>query len=379
MTIRYTEEQLMISQMTKELAQDKFAVTAAEIDQEGYFPWENVKLLSGYGLFGTNIPEEYGGSGSDTVSHSITIEEVARVCASTSVLLTTQALATAPLLISGSDEQKKKYLMPMAQGKVLGAFGITEPGAGSDVAGITTTAIRDGESWVLNGNKCFITNAGEAEIYIIVAYTDKNKKTKGISLLIVEKGTQGLSFGKKEDKMGIRGSTTREVILENCRVPMDNLLGAEGQGFNILMKSFDHTRVGVGAQAVGIAQGALDIALEYAKSRYQFGKPIASFQGIEFMLADMATQIEAARQLVHLAASKIDEGEKSVAKYSSMAKMFASDVAMKVTTDAVQILGGYGFIREYPVERMMRDAKITQIYEGTNQIQRIIIAKQMLD
>ncbi len=379
MTIRYTEEQLMISQMTKELAQDKFAVTAAEIDQEGYFPWENVKLLSGYGLFGTNIPEEYGGSGSDTVSHSITIEEVARVCASTSVLLTTQALATAPLLIAGSDEQKKKYLMPMAQGKVLGAFGITEPGAGSDVAGITTTAIRDGESWVLNGNKCFITNAGEAEIYIIVAYTDKNKKTKGISLLIVEKGTQGLSFGKKEDKMGIRGSTTREVILENCRVPMDNLLGAEGQGFNILMKSFDHTRVGVGAQAVGIAQGALDIALEYAKSRYQFGKPIASFQGIEFMLADMATQIEAARQLVHLAASKIDEGEKSVAKYSSMAKMFASDVAMKVTTDAVQILGGYGFIREYPVERMMRDAKITQIYEGTNQIQRIIIAKQMLD
>lgn len=379
LTIGFTEEQLMIRQMSRDLATKKIAKTAEEIDREGYFSRENVKLMAEVGLFGIHIPEEYGGSGGDAVSHALAIEEIARVCASTSVLLTTQALATAPFLIAGTEEQKARYLVPMALGKSIGAFGITEPGAGSDVSAITTTAVLDGDQWVLNGNKCFITNAGEADTYTIVAYTDKSKKTKGISLIIVEKDTPGLSFGKREDKLGIRGSTTREVIMENCRVPKENLLGPEGQGFNILMKCFDNTRVGVGAQALGIAQGAFDVSLEYAKDRIQFGKPIAAFQGIQFMLADMATQIEAARLLVHLAASKIDEGGERISKYASMAKMFASDTAMKVTTDAVQILGGYGYMREYPVERMMRDAKITQIYEGTNQVQRIIIAKQLLD
>ncbi len=378
MTIRLTEEQKMLRKMTRELALEKFAPRAAEIDQTGEFPRDNVKLLAEYGLLGINVPEEYGGAGSDTLSHVIAIEEVARVCASTSVILTTQALAIAPVLLAGTDEQKKKYLTPMASGEVLGAFGLTEPGAGSDASRITTTATRDGDYYVLNGVKHFITNGGEAEIYTIIAMTNKSKGVKGISAFIVEKGTSGFSFGKKESKMGIRGSITRELIFENCRIPKENLLGKEGQGFKIAMQAFDHTRTGVAAQALGIAQGAFDAALEYSKQREQFGQPICEFQGIQFMLADMATQIEAARALVYQAAVAIDDHAEGLSKMSAMAKLFASDTAMKVTTDAVQIFGGYGYTTEYPVERYMRDAKITQIYEGTNQIQRIVIARNLI-
>ncbi|KJS15522.1 MAG: acyl-CoA dehydrogenase [Peptococcaceae bacterium BRH_c4b] len=376
--IRLTEEQIMLRQMTRELALEKFAPRAAEIDQTGEFPWDNVKLLADYELLGINVPEEYGGAGSDTLSHAIAIEEVARVCGSTSVILTTQALAIAPVFLAGTDEQKKKYLTPMASGKVLGAFGLTEPGAGSDASRISTTAARDGDYYVLNGVKHFITNGGEAEIYTIVAMTDKSKGVKGISTFFVEKGTPGFTFGKKESKMGIRGSTTRELIFENCRIPKENLLGREGEGFKIVMKSIDHTRTGVAAQALGIAQGALDAALEYSKQREQFGQPICEFQGIQFMLADMATQIEAARALVYQSAVAIDDHAEDLSKISAMAKLFASDTAMKVTTDAVQIFGGYGYSTEYPVERYMRDAKITQIYEGTNQIQRIVIARSLI-
>lgn len=368
----------MTRKMTRELALEKFAPRAAEIDSTGQFPWDNVKLLAQYGLLGINVPEEYDGAGSDTLSHVIAIEEVARVCGSTSVILTTQALAMAPVFLAGTEEQKKKYLAPMAGGKVLGAFGLTEPGAGSDASRISTTAVRDGDYYVVNGVKHFITNGGEAEIYTVAAMTDKSRGTRGISTFLIEKGTPGFTFGKKESKMGIRGSTTRELIFENCRIHKESLLGKEGEGFKIVMKSMDHTRTGVAAQALGIAQGAFDAALEYSRQREQFGQPICNFQGIQFMLADMATGIEAARSLVYQAAVAIDDHAEGLSKISAMAKLFASDMAMKVTTDAVQIFGGYGYTTEYPVERFMRDAKITQIYEGTNQIQRIVIAGSLL-
>lgn len=378
MTVRLTEEQIMLRKMTRELALEKFAPRAAEIDRNSEFPWDNVKLLADYGLMGINVPEEFGGAGSDTLSHVIAIEEVARVCASTSVVLTTQALAIAPVFLAGTEEQKKKYLTPMASGQVLGAFGLTEPGAGSDASRISTTAVRDGDCYILNGVKHFITNGGEAEVYTVAAMTDRSKGARGISTFMVEKGTPGFSFGKKESKMGIRGSVTRELIFENCRIPAENILGREGEGFKIVMKSIDHTRTGVAAQALGLAQGAFDAALEYSRQREQFGQPICNFQGIQFMLADMATQIEAARALVYQAAVIIDDHGEGLSKISAMAKLFASDTAMKVTTDAVQIFGGYGYTTEYPVERYMRDAKITQIYEGTNQIQRIVIAGNLL-
>ncbi|WRO22824.1 acyl-CoA dehydrogenase [Metallumcola ferriviriculae] len=366
----------MVKNMVRDLAHNEFAEKAGEVDQLGIFPWDNIKLMAEHGLLGINIPEKYSGAGSDTVSHVLAIEEVARVCASTSVVLTTQALVLAPLMIAGTEEQKQKYVTPMARGDVLGSFCLTEPGAGSDAGSIKTLAVRDGDNYVINGQKCFITNAGESEIYVVVAKTDKDKGHRGISLFVVEKGTPGLTFGKKEDKMGIRGSVTREVIFENCCVPKENLLGEENMGFRILMQTLDHTRTGVGAQALGIAQGALDAAVKYAGERVQFGNTLNSFQTIQVMLADMATQVEAARLLVHQAAYDLDEG-KDITRISSMAKLCASDVAMQVTTDAVQVLGGYGYIKEYPVERMMRDAKITQIYEGTNQVQRLVIAKTL--
>ncbi|WP_366922221.1 acyl-CoA dehydrogenase [Metallumcola ferriviriculae] len=376
MPVYYSEEQLMVKNMVRDLAHNEFAEKAGEVDQLGIFPWDNIKLMAEHGLLGINIPEKYSGAGSDTVSHVLAIEEVARVCASTSVVLTTQALVLAPLMIAGTEEQKQKYVTPMARGDVLGSFCLTEPGAGSDAGSIKTLAVRDGDNYVINGQKCFITNAGESEIYVVVAKTDKDKGHRGISLFVVEKGTPGLTFGKKEDKMGIRGSVTREVIFENCCVPKENLLGEENMGFRILMQTLDHTRTGVGAQALGIAQGALDAAVKYAGERVQFGNTLNSFQTIQVMLADMATQVEAARLLVHQAAYDLDEG-KDITRISSMAKLCASDVAMQVTTDAVQVLGGYGYIKEYPVERMMRDAKITQIYEGTNQVQRLVIAKTL--
>jgi len=372
-----TEEQTMMKKVARDIALEKIAPRAKEVDETGEFPWDNIRLLAENGFFGVHVPEAYGGIGSDMVSHTLVVEEIAAACASTSVSLSTQALAIAPFLIGGTEEQKKRYVTPLATGEVLGSFGITEPGAGSDVSSLRTTAKKDGDDYILNGQKVFITNAGESEIYVFVARTSEHR-TKGVSLFIVEKGTPGLSFGKKEDKMGIRGSTTRDVILENVRVPKENLLGEEGAGFTILMNVFNETRPVVGAQALGIARGAFDYVLQYVQERKQFGKPISDFQMVQGMLSDMAMQIEAAKLLVYQAAQMLDRKQHDVAMYSSMAKCFASDTAMKVTTDAVQLMGGYGYIKEYPVERMMRDAKITQIYEGTNQIQRVIIAKELL-
>ncbi|WP_156289692.1 acyl-CoA dehydrogenase family protein [Oceanobacillus salinisoli] len=373
-----TEQQEMIQKVARSIAKDYIEPRAKEVDETGEFPWDNIKIMAENGLFGVHVPEMYGGVGSDMVSHVNVVEEIAKVCGSTSVALSTQALAIAPLLIAGTEEQKKKYVTRLASGEVLGSFGITEPGAGSDVSSVKTTAVRDGNDFILNGQKLFITNAGESEIYIFVTRTSEDR-TKGISLFIVEKGTPGLSFGKNEDKMGIRGSVTREVILENVRVSEENLLGAEGEGFKILMNVFNETRPVVGAQATGIAQGAFEYCLNYVKERKQFGKALHQFQMTQASLSDMAMKIESSRLLVHKAAKMLDNKDPNVIRYASMAKCFASDTAMEVTTDAVQMLGGYGYIKEYPVERMMRDAKITQIYEGTNQVQRIIIANQLIN
>lgn len=374
-----TEEQQMINDLAKSIAKEKIEPRAMEVDRTGEFPWDNVKIMAENGLFGVHVPEAYGGAGSDMISHVAVIEEIAAVCASTSVAGSTQALTMAPFLIGASEAQKKKYVTPLAQGEVLGSFGITEPGAGSDVSSLKTTAVLDGEDYIINGQKVFITNAGESEIYVIVARTSEHR-TKGISLMIVEKGTPGLSFGKAEDKLGIRGSITREVLLEDVRVPKENIIGEEGEGFKILMNVFNETRPVVGAQATGIARGAYKYCLNYVKERKQFGKAIHQFQMIQAEIANMAMKIEASRLLVHQAAQMIDNHQANrVAAYASMAKCFASDTAMEVTTNAVQLLGGYGYIKEYPVERMMRDAKITQIYEGTNQIQRVIIANQLIN
>ncbi|GAK08209.1 acyl-CoA dehydrogenase family protein [Geomicrobium sp. JCM 19038] len=366
------EEQKMMKDVAKKIARDVVAKHAEEVDRLGEMPWENIRVLAENGLFGVHVPEEYGGAGSDMLSHVAVIEEIAGACASTSVALSTQALTMAPFLLAGTEEQKQKYIPRLAKGEVLGSFGITEPSSGSDVSSLTTTATKDGDDYLLNGQKVFITNAGESEIYVFVTRTSEDR-TNGITLFIAEKGTEGLTFGNKEDKMGIRGSVTREVFLDNVRVPKENMLGEEGKGFKILMNVFNETRPVVGAQAVGIAKGAYDYAIDYVKNRKQFGKTLDNFQMIQAMAADMRMKIEAARLLVYQAATKLDQGEQDVALHSSMAKCFASDMAMSVTTDAVQLLGGYGFIKEYPVERMMRDAKITQIYEGTNQIQRVII------
>lgn len=372
-----TEEQAMIQKVARDLAQEQIAPHAKEVDETGEFPWKNIRLLAEHGFFGVHVPEAYGGIGADMVSHALVVEEIAAACASTSVALSTQALAIAPFLIGASEEQKERYVTPLARGEVLGSCGITEPGAGSDVSSIRTRAEKNGNDYILNGRKVFITNAGESEIYVIVARTSEDR-TNGISLFIVENGIPGLSFGKKEDKMGIRGSATRDVILENVRVPKENMIGEEGQGFSIMMNVFNETRPIVGAQALGIARGAYDYVKEYVKERVQFGKALSSFQMVQAMLSDMVMQIEASKLLVYQACQMIDRKQMGVPLNSAMAKCFASDTAMKVTTDAVQLMGGYGFIKEYPLERMMRDAKITQIYEGTNQIQRLIIAKQIL-
>lgn len=374
-----SEEQLMLRDTVRRIAIDKFAPLAAEIDEKEIFPWENKRVLEENGLLGIQIPEDYGGAGAGMLSLALTIEEVARVCASTSAILTTQALATDPLLLGGTHEQKKRWLEPMASGQVLGACAITEPEAGSDVAGIKTTATRAGDRYVINGRKLFITNGGVSDIITVVAYTDKTKKHKGISLFVVEKDNPGFIVGKQEKKLGIRGSDTRELIFEECLVPEDARIGEEGDGFRILMKTFNFTRPGVAAQAVGIAQGALDQCLSYVKERKQFGQALSFFQGIQWTLAEMSLMIEASRALVYRVCSLIDRvpDSKDIPRLASMAKWLASDTAMKVTTEAVQIFGGYGYSREYPVERMMRDAKITQIWEGTNQIQRIIIANAL--
>ena len=373
-----TEEQMMIRDLARQIAEEKVKPVRAELDEKEEFPWEIVRILAQADLFRVWVPEEYGGLGGGTLELCLATEELSRACAGVAVTYAGSALGGTPILLFGNEEQKRKYLPPLASGEKLAAFALTEPDAGSDAAAISTMAKKVDGGYVLNGTKQWITNGGEAEIYVVIAMTDKTKGARGASAFIVEKGWEGFGFGKKERKMGIRASATRELIFQDCFVPKENLLGREGMGFIVAMRTFDRTRPGIGAQSVGIAQGALDEALAYAHQRHQFGRPISSFQAIQHMLADMATQIEAARALVYYAARLIDSGEKDISKISAMAKLFASDVAMRVTTDAVQIFGGYGYMREYPVEKMMRDAKITQIYEGTNQIMRNIIAGELI-
>ncbi len=373
-----TEEQKMIQSLAHEIAEDQIKPVAAQFDESGEFPWDIMKILADAGFFGLYIDEKYGGAGCGIFELVLVTEQLSRACGGIAVCYAGSALGTFPILLYGSDEQKEKYLPRLASGKSVAAFGLTEANAGSDAGAIETTAIRDGDEYVLNGTKQWITNGGEADIYTTVAITDRSRGARGASALILEKGMEGFDFGKKENKMGIRASATRELVFQDCRVPKENLLGREGLGFAVAMKTLDQARPGVGAQALGIAQGALDEAVQYAHSRVQFGKPISSFQAVQHMLADMATQIEAARALIYAVSRMIDSGAKNFSKESAMSKVLASDVAMKVTTDAVQIFGGYGYMKDYPVEKMMRDAKITQIYEGTNQIQRNVIAGNLI-
>lgn len=373
-----TEEQQMIKELCHQIAEEKIKPVAAEYDEKNEFPWDIVKVFADSDICGVYIPEEYGGMGGGVMEMSIAAEELSWGCGGIALAFAATGLGAFPLLLFGNDEQKAKYLPEIASGKKLAAFCLTEAEAGSDAGSIKTTATKEGDHYILNGTKQWITNGGEAEIYTVIAMTDKSKGARGASAFVVDKDTPGLSFGKKEDKLGIRGSATREVIFTDCKIPKENLLGREGLGFIVAMKTFDHSRPGVAAQALGIAQRALDEAVKYSRERKQFGTSISNFQGIQFMLADMAIQIEAARALIYSAARLIDSGAKDIAKISAICKTFASDTAMKVTTDAVQVFGGYGYMREYPVEKLMRDAKITQIYEGTNQIQRGVIASALI-
>jgi len=373
-----TDEQKMIKELAHKIAEEKIRPVAAKYDLTEEFPWDVIKVAGESDMFGLFIPEEYGGMGVNVLNLCLATEEFSRACGGIAVCYAASALGTFPIVLFGNDQQKKKYLPDLAKGKKIAAFGLTEPEAGSDAAAIKTTAVKKGDHYVLNGMKHFITNGGDAETYTVVAMTDKNKGARGASAFIVEKGTPGFTFGKKEEKLGIRASSTRELIFNDCKIPAENLLAKEGMGFIVTMKTFDMSRPGVAAQALGIAQGALECAGKYSRQRVQFGKPISSFQGIQWMLADMATEVEAARALVYACARAIDAGCKDVGRDSAMAKLFASDVAMKVSTDAVQILGGYGYMKDYPAEKYMRDAKITQIYEGTNQIQRNIIGLQLI-
>lgn len=373
-----TEEQKMVKDLAHKIAEEKIRPVAAKYDQSEEYPWEIIKIISESGLFGLFIPEEYGGMSVGVLNLCLATEEFSRACGGIAVCYAASALGTFPIVLFGTEEQKKKYLPDLASGKKVAAFGITEPEAGSDASAIKTTARKEGDHYVLNGLKHFITNGGDAETYVVIAMTDKTKGARGASAFIVEKGMKGFTFGKKEDKFGIRASSTSELIFTDCKVPKENLLSKEGMGFIITMRTFDMSRPGVAAQALGIAQGAFELAVKYAKERHQFEKSISSFQGIQWMIADMATEIEAARALVYATARMVDAGITGVAKESAMAKMYASDVAMKVSVDALQIFGGYGYMKDYPIEKYVRDAKITQIYEGTNQIQRNIIALQVI-
>ncbi|MDD3535805.1 MAG: acyl-CoA dehydrogenase family protein [Candidatus Cloacimonetes bacterium] len=372
------EDQKEMQELARRIAIEKMKPLSEKYDEEGIFPWDIVEIMRQSDLFAILIPEEYDGISGKVMDLAIVTEELCAVDAGIALAFGATGLGMYPILISGNEAQKQKYLPIIASGEQLCAFALTEANAGSDAGAIETTARKDGDSYILNGTKQWITNGGEAGIYTVFAMTDKSRGARGASCFIVEKDTPGFSFGKKENKMGIRASATRELIFEDCRIPAENLIGREGTGFITAMKVFDKSRPMVGAQAVGIARGAFEAAARYSNERHQFGKPISSFQAVQFMLADMATQIEAARALVLQTARMVDAGEKNYAKESAMCKYFASDVAMKVTTDAVQILGGYGYMREYPVEKMMRDAKILQIYEGTNQIQRGIVAASIL-
>lgn len=379
---RPAEEHDMLRESVRSLAEAKILPFAAAVDEESRFPQEALDALVASDLHAVHVPETYGGAGADALATVIVIEEVARVCASSSLIPAVNKLGSLPVILSGSEELKAKYLGPLAKGDAMFSYALSEPDAGSDAAGMKTRAVRDGDFWVLNGVKRWITNAGVSEYYTVMAVTDPSMRSKGISAFVVEKGDEGVSFGAPEKKLGIKGSPTREVYLDNVRIPADRMIGAEGTGFATAMKTLDHTRITIAAQALGIAQGALDYAKGYVQERKQFGKPIGDFQGVQFMLADMAMKIEAARQLTYSAAAKSERvsagGDKEdLTFFGAAAKCFASDVAMEVTTDAVQLLGGYGYTRDYPVERMMRDAKITQIYEGTNQVQRIVMARNL--
>ncbi|HXW88122.1 MAG TPA: acyl-CoA dehydrogenase family protein [Streptosporangiaceae bacterium] len=377
------DEHIALRESVRALAEEKIAPYAAEVDESARFPQEAHDALVKADLHAVHIPEEYGGSGADALATCIVIEEVARVCASSSLIPAVNKLGTMPLLLSGSAELKQKFLPPVASGAAMFSYALSEPEAGSDAAAMKTRAVRDGDSYVLTGTKRWITNAGVSQYYTVMAVTDPSAGPNGISAFVVEVGDEGFTFGAPEHKLGIKGSPTRELYFDGCRIPADRLVGAEGTGFRTALATLDHTRITIAAQALGIAQGALDYATGYVKERRQFGRAIAEFQGLQFMLADMAMKIEAARQLTYVAAAKSERAMQGAAEpdltfVSSASKCFASDVAMEVTIDAVQLLGGYGYVHDFPVERMMRDAKITQIYEGTNQIQRMVIARQLL-
>jgi len=369
----------MIRDLARKVAREKMLSVRAELDEREEFPWEIVKISADAGLMGVSMPEEYEGFGGGILEYCLVAEELSRVCLGIATSVVASGLGAMPILLSGNAEQKKRYLPDIAKGTKLTAFGLTEADAGSDAGAIRTTATKTPDGYLLNGTKQWITNGGEADIYTIIAMTDRSRGPRGASAFIVEKDAAGFTFGKKEKKMGIRASATRELVFQDCFVPKENLIGKEGMGFIITMRTFDRTRPGVGAQGVGLAQGALDEAVRYAREREQFGKKIISFQAVQHLLADMATQVEAARALVYSVARYVDQSDnpREISKVSGMAKVFASDTAMKVTTDAVQIFGGYGYMRDYPVEKMMRDAKILQIYEGTNQIQRNVIGLEL--
>ena len=382
MNFNLNKTQELFRQMIREFAEKEVKPLAAEIDEQERFPQETVDKMAKLGIFGIPVPKQYGGAGGDNIMYSIAVEELSRCCATTGVVVSAHtSLCMSPILQFGTEEQKMKYVPKLASGEWIGAFGLTEPNAGTDAAGQQTTAVLDGEEWVINGNKIFITNAGHANVYIVIAMTDKSLGTKGISAFIVEATTPGFSIGKKELKMGIRGSATAELIFNNVRVPKENLLGKVGEGFKIAMMTLDGGRIGIASQALGIAQGALDATVKYTKERKQFGKKIAQFQNTQFQMADLKTKIEAARLLVRSAAFREDEHTANPrVNYSAdaaMAKLYAAEVAMEVTTKCVQFHGGYGYTREYPVERMMRDAKITEIYEGTSEVQRMVIAGKL--
>ena len=373
-----TEEQQMIVDTARELAHKKILPVREHYDRDGIFPWDVVKAAAEAGLCGLYIPEQYGGFGGGVLDLCLAVEEMSKVDGGISLAIAATALGTFPILLFGTEEQKKKYLPDIAAGKKLAAFGLTEANAGSDALGMKTTAVLQGDQYVINGTKQWITNGENAEIYTVMAKTNAAKGARGISAFIVEKGTPGFTFGKHEDKMGIRASSTTELVFQDCKIPKANLLSREGMGAIVTINTLNYSRPGVGAQALGIAAGALEEAVKYSRERVQFGTPISSFQAIQHMLADMATQVEAARALMYATARTIDAGEKKFSKESAMTKLFCSDTAMKVTVDAVQVMGGYGYMREYPMEKRMRDAKITQIYEGTNQIQRNEIALALI-
>jgi alkylation response protein AidB-like acyl-CoA dehydrogenase len=373
-----TEEHEQLRQTVREFAEDKIAPRASEIDETGEYPWDIHEAIKAADLLALHIPEQYGGAGADRIAHSIVVEEIARVCASSSLIVAGNKLGTMGLILSGSEELKQAYLPRVAAGEITFSYALSEREAGSDAAAMRTRAVKQSDGWVLNGTKCWITGAQVNSHFTVMASTDPSKGPKGISAFVVHKDDPGFSVGTKERKLGIKGSPTSEIYFEDCTIPADRIIGNEGEGFITALKTLDHTRSMIGAQAVGIAQGALDQAIAYVKERKQFGKAVAEFQGVQFMLADMAMKVEAARQLVYVACSAAERGTADLTFLSSAAKCLASDTAMQVTTDAVQLFGGYGYTRDFPVERMMRDAKITQIYEGTNQIQRMVMARQLL-